>query len=92
MMVSFGNASGPVAPFDPLLLSAKGSIFVTRPTLAHYTGKRADLEELAGELMNVVVSGRVKIAVNHRYALKDAAQAQADLEARRTTGSVVLLP
>lgn len=92
MMVSFGNASGPVAPFDPLLLSAKGSIFVTRPTLAHYTGKRSDLEELAGELMAVVVSGQVRIAVSHRYALKDAAQAQIDLEARKTTGSVVLLP
>ena len=92
MMVSYGNASGPVAPFDPLLLSAKGSIFVTRPTLMHYVGKRADLEELAGELIGVVVSGQVKIAVNHRYALKDAAQAQIDLEARRTTGSVVLLP
>ena len=91
MMVSFGNASGPVAPFDPLLLSAKGSIFITRPTLMHYIGKRSDLEELAGELMEVVVSGKVKIAVNHRYALKDAAQAQIDLEARRTTGSVVLL-
>ena len=92
MMVSYGNASGPVAPFDPLLLSAKGSIFVTRPTLMHYVGKRADLEELAGELIGVVVSGQVKIAVNHRYALKDAARAQIDLEARRTTGSVVLLP
>jgi NADPH2:quinone reductase len=92
MMVAFGNASGPVPPFDPLVLSAKGSIFVTRPTLMHYTAKRAELEELAGELMGVVGSGQVKIAVNHRYALKDAAQAQADLEARKTTGSVVLLP
>jgi NADPH2:quinone reductase len=91
-MVSFGNASGPVAPFDPLLLSAKGSIFVTRPTLMHYTAKRTELEELASELMNMVVSGQVRIAVNHRYALKDAAQAQIDLEARQTTGSVVLLP
>jgi NADPH:quinone reductase len=92
MMVSFGNASGPVAPFDPLLLSAKGSIFITRPTLMHYTAKRAELEELAGELVEVVVGGQVRIAVNHRYALKDSAQAQSDLEARKTTGSVVLLP
>jgi len=92
MMVSFGNASGPVAPFDPLLLSAKGSIFITRPTLMHYIAKRVELEELAGELMDVVVSGKVKIEVNHRYALKDAAQGQIDLEARKTTGSVVLLP
>ena len=92
VMVSFGNASGPVAPFDPLLLSAKGSIFVTRPTLMHYVGKRSDLEELAGELINVVLTGKVRIAVNHRYALKEAATAQIDLEARQTTGSVVLLP
>jgi NADPH2:quinone reductase len=91
-MVSFGNASGPVAPFDPLLLSAKGSIFITRPTLAHYTAKRAELEELAGELMERVVSGQVRIEVSKTYALRDAAQAQIDLEARRTTGSVVLLP
>lgn len=91
-MVSFGNASGPVAPFDPLLLSAKGSIYITRPTLMHYIAKRAELEELAAELFARVVAGDVHIAVNHRYALADAAQAQIDLEARKTTGSVVLLP
>jgi len=92
MMVSFGNASGPVAPFDPLLLSQKGSIFITRPTLMHYTAKRAELEELGGELFDVVVSGKVKIEVNQSYALKDAAQAHIDLEARKTTGSTILLP
>jgi NADPH2:quinone reductase len=91
-MVSFGNASGPVAPFDPLLLSAKGSIFITRPTLAHYTTKRPELEELAGELTDRVSSGQVRIEVSKTYPLKDAALAQQDLEARRTTGSVVLLP
>jgi NADPH:quinone reductase len=91
-MVSFGNASGPVAPFDPLLLSAKGSLFITRPTLVHYTAKRPELEELAGELMDRVGSGQVRIEVSKTYALRDAAQAQQDLEARRTTGSVVLLP
>ena len=91
-MVSFGNASGPVPPFDPLLLSAKGSLFITRPTLAHYTAKRPELEELAGELVERVASGQVKIEVSKTYPLRDAAQAQQDLEARRTTGSVVLLP
>jgi NADPH2:quinone reductase len=92
MMVSYGNASGPVAPFDPLLLSQKGSIFITRPTLMHYTAKRADLEALGSELFDVVTSGKVKIEVNQRYALKDAAQAHRDLEARKTTGSTILLP
>ena len=92
MMVSYGNASGPVAPFDPLLLSQKGSIFITRPTLMHYTAKRADLEALGSELFEVVTSGKVKIEVNQRYALKDAAQAHRDLEARKTTGSTILLP
>lgn len=92
MMVSFGNASGPVPPFDPLLLSQKGSLFITRPTLAHHTAKREELEELGGELFALVTAGRVKIEVNQTYALKDAAQAHIDLEARRTTGSTLLLP
>ena len=92
MMVSFGNASGPVAPFDPLLLSQKGSIFITRPTLMHHTAKREELEELGGELFAMVASGKVRIEVNQTYALRDAAQAHIDLEARRTTGSTILLP
>jgi NADPH2:quinone reductase len=92
MMVSFGNASGPVAPFDPLLLSQKGSIFITRPTLMHYTAKRAELESLGAELFDVVTAGKVKIEVNQTYVLKDAAQAHRDLEARKTTGSTILLP
>jgi len=93
MMVTFGNASGPVPPLDLLLLSQKGSLFVTRPTLMHYVAKRADLEALAGELFEIVASsGKVRIEVNQTYALKDAAQAQIDLEARKTTGSTVLLP
>jgi NADPH2:quinone reductase len=91
MMVAFGNASGPVAPVDPLLLSQKGSLFLTRPTLMHYTAKRADLEALAGELMEVVASGRVKIEVNQTFPLREAGRAQAALEARQTTGSTVLL-
>ena len=92
MMVSFGNASGAVPPFDPLLLSQKGSLFITRPTLAHHTAKREELEDLGRELFELVASGRVRIEVNQRYALKDAAQAHIDLEARRTTGSTILLP
>jgi NADPH2:quinone reductase len=91
MMASFGNASGAVPPVDLLLLSQKGSLFLTRPTLMHYTAKRADLEALAGELFEVVAAGNVRVEVNQTCALKDAAQAQVDLEARRTTGSTVLL-
>jgi NADPH:quinone reductase len=92
MMVTFGNASGPVPPLDLLLLSQKGSLFVTRPTLMHYTALRGELEVLAAELFGVVGRGQVHIEVNQTYALKDAAQAQVDLAARKTTGSTVLLP
>ncbi|WP_153116081.1 quinone oxidoreductase family protein [Rhodocyclus tenuis] len=92
MMVSFGNASGPVPPVDLLLLSQKGSLFLTRPTLAHYTARRADLEALGNELFDVVADGRVKVEVHQRYALADAACAHRDLEARRTTGSTILVP
>jgi NADPH2:quinone reductase len=92
MMVSYGNASGPVPPLDLLLLSQKGSLFVTRPTLMNYTAKRADLVALGTELFDVVTAGKVKIEVNQTYALKDAAQAHRDLEARKTTGSSILLP
>lgn len=92
MMVSFGNASGPVPPVDLSILAPKGSLFVTRPTLATYTAQRADLLDTASELFGMVASGKVKIEVNQTYALKDAALAQADLAARKTTGSTVLLP
>lgn len=92
MLVSFGNASGAVPPFDPLLLSQKGSIFLTRPTLMHYTAKRAELEALGSELFAMVCAGKVKIEVGQSYALADAAQAHRDLEARKTTGSTILLP
>jgi len=92
MMVTFGNASGPVPPLDLILLSQKGSLFVTRPTLMHYTAKREDLVALGAELFDVVISGQVKIEVNQTYALKDAAQAHRDLEARKTTGSTILIP
>ena len=92
MLVSFGNASGPVAPFEPGILAAKGSLFFTRPTLMTYTAKREDLVAAATELFEVVGSGAVKIAVNQTYPLAEAAQAHRDLEARKTTGSTVLLP
>ena len=92
MLVSFGNASGPVPPFDPLLLSQKGSLFLTRPTLMHYTAKRADLAALGAELFEVVGSGKVKIEVNQTYPLADVARAHRDLEARKHTGSTILLP
>lgn len=92
MLVTYGNASGPVPPLDLLLLSQKGSLFVTRPTIMSYTAKRPDLEALGAELFDVVASGKVKIEVHQRYALKDAAQAHCDLEARKTTGSTILIP
>lgn len=92
LLVSYGNASGPVDPLDLLLLSQKGSLFVTRPTLMNYTAKRADLEALGAELFEVVASGKVRIEVNQSYALKDAIQAHRDLEARKTTGSTILIP
>ena len=92
MMVSYGNASGPVPPVDLIQLSQKGSLFITRPTLMTYTARRADLVALGAELFDRVTSGQVRIEVNQRYALRDAAQAHRDLEARKTTGSTILLP
>jgi NADPH:quinone reductase len=92
LFVSFGNASGPVPPFEINILQGKGSLYVTRPTLGTYVAKRADLVANANELFDVVSKGAVKINVNHTYALKDAAQAHRDLEARKTTGSIVLVP
>ena len=91
-MVSFGNASGPVDPISPAILAPKGSLFLTRPTLVHYTAKREDLVACANDLFDVVKSGKVKIEIAQRYALKDAGKAHADLEARKTTGSTVLVP
>ena len=92
MMVSYGNASGPVPPVDIGILAAKGSLYLTRPTLATYTAKREDLLAVAKDLFSVVQSGAVKINIRQRYALKDAGQAHRDLEARRTTGSTLLMP
>jgi NADPH2:quinone reductase len=92
LLASFGSASGPVPPFDLSMLAAKGSLFVTRPTLATYTAKRADLERTANDLFDVVRSGAVRIEVNQEFPLKDAAAAHTALESRKTTGSTVLLP
>src|SRR5580700_182581 len=92
MFVSFGSASGPIAAFDINLLQFKGSLFATRPTLNTYGAKRSDLLAMAEDLFTVVRSGAVKIPVNQKYPLKDAAKAHRDLEGRETTGSSILIP
>ena len=92
LIVSFGNASARVPPSTCSSSASKGSLYPTRPTLQTYVAKRADLLANAAELFDVVSKGTVEIAVNHTYALKDAAQAHRDLEGRKTTGSIVLLP
>ena len=90
LMVSFGNASGPVDPISPLLLSQKGSLFLTRPTLNHYIATRGELEESANDLFGMIESGKIKAEVNQRFPLKDAAEAHRALEGRKTSGSTVL--
>ncbi len=92
LMVSFGNASGPVPPFAPLELMRRGSLFLTRPTLFHYTARRTELDRGARELFGVIGSGAVRIEIGQCFALRDAGQAHRDLEARRTVGSTVLIP
>jgi len=92
MWVTFGNASGPVPPLNTGILAQKGSLFLTRPTLMTYTASRADLETTSRSLFDVVKSGKVKIEITARYKLADAAQCHRDLEGRKTTGSVILLP
>ncbi|HXQ30352.1 MAG TPA: quinone oxidoreductase [Steroidobacteraceae bacterium] len=92
LMVTFGNASGPVPPVAPLELSRRGSLYLTRPTLFHYIASKGDLNRAARELFEVVGSGVVQIRIGQTYALADAARAHTDLEARRTTGSTVLIP
>ncbi len=92
LLVSFGAASGPVPPLDPNVLNKKGCLYLTRPSLMVYNKERADLEACAGALFDVVTSGKVKIEVNQTYPLSETAQAHRDLEARKTTGSTVLLP
>ena len=92
LMVTFGNASGPVPPVNLGILSAKGSLYVTRPTLMTYTASRSDLVESASALFDVVTKGALKIEVNQTYPLSETEQAHRDLEARKTTGSTVILP
>jgi len=92
MMVSFGNASGAVAPVNIGILAQKGSLYLTRPTLVTYTSSRADLEATSKSLFDVVKSGKVKIEITARYKMADVAQCHRDLEGRKTTGSVILLP
>ena len=92
LMVSFGNASGPVPDFSLAELASRGSLFITRPTLFSYAASRGELEEMAADLFEMVASGKVRIDVKQRYALADAVKAHTDLEARKTTGSTILLP
>ena len=92
LMVSFGNASGAVPPQPPGLLTAKGSLYLTRPSLGNYTANRKELEASAKSLFKMVKSGKVKIAIDQRYPLGEAAQAHIDLESRKTTGQTVLVP
>ena len=92
MMVSFGSASGPVPPFGLNELASRGSLFITRPTLFTHIAQREDLDVMAGDLFGMVGSGKIKIDINQRYALKDVAQAHRDLESRKTTGSSILIP
>jgi NADPH2:quinone reductase len=92
MMVSFGAASGPVPPFGLNELASRGSLFITRPSVFNYIAQRGDLEVMASDLFGMVESGKIKININQRYALQDVAQAHRDLEARKTTGSTILIP
>lgn len=90
LWVSFGNSSGPVPPFE--LTALKGSLFATRPSLFAYTATRQDLEQNAGDLFTMILSGKIRVAINHRFPLSAAAEAHRDLEARKTTGSIILEP
>ena len=91
-MALFGASSGPVPPFDPSLLNSKGSLFLTRPTLWHYIATRAELEWRAGDVLGWAAKGELKLRTEHTYPLAEAAQAQIDLEERKTTGKILLVP
>ena len=88
----FGASSGPVPPFDPQRLNAAGSLFLTRPSLVHYTRTPDEFSWRAGELLDAIAAGTIKVTVSDRYPLADAAQAHRDLQGRKTVGSVVLVP
>jgi NADPH2:quinone reductase len=92
MMALFGASSGPVPPFDPIQLNSKGSLFLTRPTLWHYIATRAELEWRAGDVLGWAAKGELKLRTEHTYPLAEAAQAQIDIEERKTTGKVLLVP
>jgi NADPH2:quinone reductase len=91
-LVLFGGASGPVPPVDPLILSQKGSLFLTRPTLVNHIATREELEKRASDVMNMITARKLKLRIEHTYPLKDAAQAHRDLEGRKTTGKLLLIP
>jgi NADPH2:quinone reductase len=91
-LVLFGGASGPVPPFDPMRLSQRGSLFLTRPTLPHYIETRQELEQRASDLMNMIAVGELKLRIDHTYPLSNAQQAHRDLEGRKTTGKILLIP
>lgn len=92
LLALFGGASGAVPPFDPIKLSQKGSLFLTRPTLVHYIAKRVELERRAGDLFAMVRDGKLTVRIHKEYALAEASQAHRDLEGRRTTGKLLLMP
>jgi NADPH:quinone reductase len=92
LLALFGASSGPVPPFDPALLNSKGSLFLTRPTLWHYIATRTELEWRANEVLNWVASGELKLRTEYTYPLDEAARAQIDLEERKTTGKILLVP
>ena len=92
MMVLFGGSSGAVAPLDPIMLTSKGSLFLTRPSLQHYIATREELESLAGAVFNRIVAKQLKLRIEHVYPLPDAQQAHRDLEGRKTTGKLLLIP
>jgi NADPH2:quinone reductase len=91
-LVLFGAASGPVAPFDPIRLAQKGSLFLTRPSLAHYIATREELERRSSDVLSAVANGKLKLRIDHVYKLQDAQQAHRDLEGRKTTGKLLLAP
>jgi NADPH:quinone reductase len=91
-MVLFGGASGPVPPFDPIVLSQKGSLFLTRPSLLHYIATRQELEQRSGDVFNMIIAGKLKLRISHVYKLEEVQQAHRDLEARKTTGKILLAP
>jgi NADPH2:quinone reductase len=91
-MVLYGQASGPVPPFDAAILNAKGSLFLTRPSLFHYTADRASLEKRAGDVLGWIAAGKLKVRMEHTFALAQAAEAHRSLEGRKTTGKVLLMP